>query len=253
MIINNVIDDTSGRQAEAAGPGFRIANNPVANAGSMWTPPMARDETYERLRQAILSGDLQPNERLVESDLVSTFAASRAAVRTAIVRLEQDRLVVHESNRGARVRSISLQEAVEIVQARAALEGLAARHAAAMATDADIDVLYAITEEMEKLHAQGDLLAMSDRNAALHRHILEVSGHETTQRLIAMLNSQMVRFQFRTILSPGRPERSLSEHQAVVAAIAAHDAAKSERAMRKHLDAVASALQRSVESSRGAA
>lgn len=214
---------------------------------------MARDETYERLRQAILSGDLQPNERLVESDLVTTFGASRAAVRTAIVRLEQDRLVVHESNRGARVRAISLQEAVEIVQARAALEGLAARHAATAATDADIEELQSITREMEKMRDRGDLLAMSDRNAILHRRILEVSRHETTQRLIAMLNSQMVRFQYRTILAPGRPDRSLAEHKAVVAAIAAHDGAKSERAMRQHLDAVASALQRSVESPRVAA
>lgn len=214
---------------------------------------MARDETYERLRQAILSGDLQPNERLVESDLVTTFGASRAAVRTAIVRLEQDRLVVHESNRGARVRAISLQEAVEIVQARAALEGLAARHAATAATDADIEELRSITREMEKMRDRGDLLAMSDRNAILHRRILEVSRHETTQRLIAMLNSQMVRFQYRTILAPGRPDRSLAEHKAVVAAIAAHDGAKSERAMRQHLDAVASALQRSVESPRVAA
>src|SRR5512132_1694874 len=95
-------------------------------------------ESYERLYQAILRGDFQPNERLVEMDLVQLYNVGRAAIRTALARLEQDGLVEREPNRGARVRAISEEEAIERTEARAVLEGLAARYAARNVTDADI-------------------------------------------------------------------------------------------------------------------
>jgi DNA-binding GntR family transcriptional regulator len=90
---------------------------------------------------------------------------------------------------------------------------------------------------------RGDLMAVSDANAGLHRRILEISGHETARRLSATLISQIVRFQYRTVLLPGRPERSDREHTAIVAAIAAGDAEGAERAMRRHLSHVAEALR----------
>src|SRR5215475_7657129 len=91
---------------------------------------MATNADYDALREAIVRGDIAPNGRLVESDLSKAFAMSRGAVRTALIRLEQDGLVVREPHRGARVRQVSDEEAVEILQARAVLEGLAARQAA---------------------------------------------------------------------------------------------------------------------------
>jgi DNA-binding GntR family transcriptional regulator len=201
------------------------------------------DDAYLRLRAAIVDGELSPNQRLVESDLVAAYGFSRAAVRIALVRLAQDRLLVHERNRGATVRAVSEAEAIEILQARAALESLAARHAALAASVDQVAELEAIVAEMASLCELGDLLGMSERNAALHRLVLEISGHETVARLTAMLSSQTVRFQYRTILVPGRPARSLVEHGAVVAAIAAGDGDGAERAMRLHLDNVVEALR----------
>jgi DNA-binding FadR family transcriptional regulator len=95
---------------------------------------------------------------------------------------------------------------------------------------------------MVALHAAGDLLAMSEANAELHQLILQASRHETVQRLAAGLKSQMVRFQYRTILATGRASESLAEHEAIVAVIAARDADGAERAMRHHLGNVARAL-----------
>ncbi len=89
----------------------------------------------------------------------------------------------------------------------------------------------------------GDLLGVSDENAVLHGRILEISGHATTARLIATLKSQMVRFQYRTILLPGRSERSFGEHSALIEAIAAGDPDAAEQAMRTHLSHVADALR----------
>jgi DNA-binding GntR family transcriptional regulator len=201
------------------------------------------DNGYQALRQAIVLGTLQPNERLVEANLARDFGLGRSAVRTALARLEQDGLVEREPHRGARVRLIDEREAVEILEARSVLEGVAARHAATNATAADVKRLRQILKEMRRLLDQGDLLRASDENAVLHRTLLEIADHPTVTRLISMLKSQLVRFQYRTIMLPGRTERSFEEHSAIVAAVGAGDADAAEAAMRRHLSHVAEALR----------
>lgn len=197
----------------------------------------------DELRDAIVSGRLQPNERLIETDLARALGVGRSAVRTALARLEQEGLVEHERNRGAKVRFIGKDEAVEILEARAVLEGLAARQAAGKASPGDVERLRAILGEMRSMLDRGDLLGASDENAVLHRALLQIAGHDTTARLISALKSQLVRFQYRTILLPGRSERSFDEHSAVVEAIAEGDAGAAEEAMRTHLSHVADALR----------
>jgi DNA-binding GntR family transcriptional regulator len=197
----------------------------------------------DRLREAIVTGRFQPSERLVETDLARVLGVGRSAVRTALARLEHEGLVEHERHRGARVRLVVAEEAVEILEARAVLEGLAARHAALRATPDDIEGLREILDEMRRRLDAGDLLGASDENAVLHRTLLEVSGHATATRLIATLKSQLVRFQYRTIMLPGRSERSFSEHEAIVDAVAAGDPEAAETAMRTHLSHVAEALR----------
>jgi DNA-binding GntR family transcriptional regulator len=199
----------------------------------------------DQLRESIVSGRLQPNERLVESDLARSLGVSRTVVRMALARLEHEGLVEHERHRGARVRLVGAEEAFEILQVRAVLEGLAARQAAGRATPDDIDELRAILDQMRRLREADDLLAVSDGNGQLHRRLLEIGGHATANRLIATLRSQMVRFQYRTILLSGRGELSLKEHEAIIAAIAAGDPDAAELAMRTHLSHVADALRRS--------
>jgi DNA-binding GntR family transcriptional regulator len=200
------------------------------------------DDGYLRLRGAILRGDLVPNQRLVEADMSSTFEMPRAAVRTALVRLEHEGLIEREPHRGARVRLVSEAEAVEILQARAALEGLAASQAAINITPSGAAELRAVLARQRGALDKQDLMGASDVNAQLHAKIVELSGHATAQRLISALNSQMVRFQFRTILIPGRPNQSHQEHTAIVDAVTAGDANKAQRAMHRHLTTVAEAL-----------
>jgi DNA-binding GntR family transcriptional regulator len=203
---------------------------------------VSENDAYEALHGDIVSGELSPGERLVEEELAERLGESRGAVRSALQRLDHDGLVVRERNRGARVRRVTLQEAIEVLEARAALESLAAGYAALRRTDAQARELEGLASDMERLHAAGELLSMSERNAAMHRRILEISGHEVARDICSRLHSQLVRFQFRTILAPGRSPRSLAEHQAIVAAISAGDRKAAERAMRRHLDNVAGAL-----------
>jgi DNA-binding GntR family transcriptional regulator len=207
---------------------------------------LSSEEGYAKLRAAILAGDFQPSERLVEADLVERLGVSRAAVRSAIMRLVHERLVEHERNRGAKVRRVDEHEAVEILQARAALEALGAREAARHARKRDIAELRATLATMRQKLDVGDLLGASDTNARLHETIMKVSRHRTARRLVSSLNSQLVRFQYRTITLPGRAEDSFAEHTAVVEAIAAGDADAAEQAMRRHLDNVAEALRSSI-------
>jgi DNA-binding GntR family transcriptional regulator len=205
---------------------------------------VATNSSYDALREAIVRGDIAPNARLVESEVSTTFDMSRGAVRTALVRLEQEGLVIREPHRGARVRHVSDDEAVEILQARAVLEGLAVRQTAQRIDDEGSARLQACLRRQRELLELGDLLGASDANADLHATLLELSGHGTAVRLIRSLNSQTVRYQHRTILIPGRPAASLTEHTAIVEAVVAGNGDDAESAMRSHLLNVADAVQR---------
>jgi len=201
------------------------------------------DEAYSRLRKAILRGQFMPNERLIEVDLAQRLDVGRAAIRTALARLEQEGIVEREPFRGARVRAVSEGEAIEILEARAALEGLAIGYAARNATEEDIATLRNILKNMQACFGQGDLLGISDLNSGLHRELLRIADHRTATRMIDVLQAQVVRHQYRTILVPGRGPQSLQEHRAIVEAVAAHDADAAEAAMRVHLSHVVQALR----------
>jgi len=225
-----------------------MANPARRGPGNATTPLRVRgiepDEGYLRLRQAILQGRLLPNERLIETELAKAFNVGRAAIRTALARLEQDGLVEREPFRGARVRSISVAEAIEILEARAVLEGLAIRHAAHNATPAGVAALRATLARMRVDCDAGDLLRVSEGNSQLHRQLIDIARHRTAARLIDALQAQNVRYQFRTILVPGRASQSLEEHRAIVDAVAAGDPDLAETATRRHLDRVADTLRR---------
>jgi DNA-binding GntR family transcriptional regulator len=203
---------------------------------------VSEPDAYAALHAAIVAGALSPGERLIEEELAERLGYSRGAVRGAILRLGHEGLVVRERNRGARVRRFTVAEAVEILEARAALESLAAGYAALRRSDEEAAELESLVAEMERLQGAGELLAMSERNAAMHRRILEISGHDVARDICARLHSQVVRFQFRTVLAPGRSSKSLAEHGTIVRAIRAGDRAAAEAAMRAHLTNVASVL-----------
>jgi DNA-binding GntR family transcriptional regulator len=208
--------------------------------------PSTRKTNHEHLRDAIVRGDIAPNARLVEAELSTTFQMSRGDVRNSLLRLEQEGLVVREPHRGARVRHVSDEEAVEILQARAVLEGLAVRQTAQRIDDAGVARLESCLARQRGLLDDGDLLGASDANADLHATLLELSGHGTALRLIRTLNAQTVRYQYRTILIPGRSTASVAEHTAIVEAVIAGDPDGAENAMRSHLLNVARAVQRGV-------
>jgi DNA-binding GntR family transcriptional regulator len=195
-----------------------------------------------RIRQAILEGRFSPNERLVEEELVRIFGSTRPAIRQALAVLEQQGLVV----RGARVRLISAAEAIEIMELRAAIEAMVARHAARRITAVDIDRLRGMIAHLEALTASGDLVSYSQANVAFHAAIARIAQHPSAERILNGLRSQTVAFQYRPILEPGRAAAIDAEHRVLVAALAAGDEASAEAAMRTHIENAGRALQAAI-------
>ena len=200
-------------------------------------------DVTDALREAILRGDYVAGQRLVETDLCERFGATRFTVRTALQALAAQGLVEVLRNRGARVRTVTIEEAIEITEVRRALEGLCAARAASRATEQDKARLQGIVTEMKAAWKGGELLRYSELNAELHGAVRSIAHHETSARIIEQLRGQIVRHQFRLALVPGRPAVSLPQHEAIVAAIAAGDPQAAERAMHEHIDSVIDALR----------
>ncbi|MQY09679.1 GntR family transcriptional regulator [Actinomadura macrotermitis] len=203
---------------------------------------MTEATVLDGIRGGIRHGEFVPGQRLVEADLMERFTATRAGVRQALADLAAEGLVERVPNKGARVRVVSVAEAVEITECRMALEGLCAAKAAERVTEADRAGLTGLVARMRAAVEAGDPLGYSDLNHQVHGRILEISAQRTAVATIERLRGQLVRHQFRLALQPDRPQRSLAEHERVVAAVLAGDPAAAEAAMRDHLRHVIDAL-----------
>lgn len=197
----------------------------------------------EVLREAILRGDYQPGERLIELQLSERLGVSRFAVRAALQELASEGLVEMQRNRGAAVRKVSLDEAVEITEVRMALEGLVAARAAELVTDEQAAELAEIGELMRAAVTAQEHRRYSDLNQRLHALIRHIAGHRTADQLIQTLHGQLVRHQFMLSLLPGRPQASLPQHERIIAAVRARDPRQAEAAMREHIASVIGALR----------
>jgi DNA-binding GntR family transcriptional regulator len=206
---------------------------------------MSADQTAatDRLRAAILSGEYLPGERLVEAQLCERLGVSRFNVRAAIQELAADGLVKVERNKGAQVRKVSIDEAVEITEVRMVIEGLVAARAATRVTDAQASELDEIGLLMRRAVSAGEFRRYSELNQRLHGLIRGIAGHRTADGIVETLRGQLVRHQFVLSLHPGRPAISLPQHERVIEAIRERDPKAAEDAMRAHIASVIEALR----------
>ena len=202
------------------------------------------DAIVDDLRDEILRGVFGGGERLIESDLCARYGCGRAVARAALVQLESEGLVVRQPNRGATVRRISVAEAIEITEARAALEQLISARAARHATDGERAELVGIVADMRVAVAANDTARYSDLNRTLHRRICEIGHHAVAADLVQNLRNRAVSHQFRLSMMPGRPTESLAQHAAIVEAVVAGDEEAAGAAMATHLMSVIDVLRR---------
>jgi DNA-binding GntR family transcriptional regulator len=217
------------------------------NNAATSSDPRRRNKAYLAIREGILTGTYGPNQRLTEMDLSAELGVSRQTVGIALVRLEQEGLVVTQPNRGASVRSVSIPEALRALRVREALEGVAASLAAQFVIPEELKEMNAVVAEMGVCQDAESLVRYSQLNAHLHELILRAARDETLDRMLASLNYALVRYQFRTVLVPGRVEESRMEHLRIVDALRAHDPAAAEQAARRHVARIRDVLEHSAQ------
>ncbi len=199
--------------------------------------------TADLIRQGIMDGAFVPGQRLIEVDLSESLATSRGNVRSALMRLDHEGLIERIANRGARVRTVTVEEAIAITEVRMVIEGLCASHAAVNAVEADRLELREIGSSMQQALKRGEILTYSQLNSRLHEKVRILAAQPVASEVLGRLLARNVRHQFQLAMRPGRPDKSLPEHLAIIDEICAGSPDGAERAARRHVASVIDALR----------
>ncbi len=192
------------------------------------------DLAYEWLRERIVDGAFAPGRRLALEELARETGLSHMPVREALLRLEREGLVEGEAHKGMRVARLRLEDAGELFEIRAELEGLAAARAAAR-KPASAGALQPLNDAFGAAFRDGDFRAMGEANWALHRRILAAAGSGQLARMLEEVWTRSFRFRLGYRLIPGRAEATLAEHARLIAAIGIGDAEAARAAAREHV------------------
>lgn len=193
-------------------------------------------QVYQILRQAILGEQLKPGERLVERKIAMQLGVSRTPVREAIRKLESEGLLRHVPRKGVVVTRLSPQDAWEIYQIRAVLEGLAARMAAEWITQEEVEHIEKLIAEMEKAVESKDLSYLNELNSRFNDAIYGASRSPRLKQMITNLYDYIVSFARIGYNLPGRIQEVLAEHKALFDAIKKGDVEEAERVARRHVE-----------------
>jgi DNA-binding GntR family transcriptional regulator len=188
---------------------------------------------YDLLLTAIQTGKLTPGSRLVEIELADEFGISRTPVREAIKRLESQGLVTREANQGAIVTKLDHIRTVELYLVREVLEGVAARLAATLGTEAELDVLRMMVDDDRRLLDKPE--ALVERNQRFHKQILLTARNRLLNDILDNMGVSQMLMTGTTFVVKSRPAELLNEHEAIVSAITARDADKAEALARLHV------------------
>lgn len=195
------------------------------------------------LRRAIVHGELPPGQRLVTAELAERFGATRTAVRRAIEKLQGEGLIISERNRGARVREVSLDEAIEITEVRASLEAICAARTAERSTDEERTRLRLLGEAMFRAVEIDDVWRYNELSHEFHQLIRDLARQYTAASIIEQLRFQSARYRFSIALFPGRSASGAREHSEVIDAICERSAERAAELMRDHILGLANALK----------
>ena len=196
------------------------------------TPRALYEEVAELLRERIFSRELAPGSWIDELKLAEAYGISRTPLREALKVLATEGLVTMKVRRGAYVTEVNEKDLTDVYHLLALLESDAASVVAHQATAAQL-------KELQDLH--GELVkAASNRerffeiNEAFHMRLLEIADNRWRDQMVADLRKVMKLNRHNSLLKSGRIEESLSEHSAIMQALAARDAASAAQRMREH-------------------
>ena len=193
------------------------------------------EKAYAILKNKLLNGAYYPGTRFVERDIADQLGMSRTPVRWALRQLENEGYLERLGNRGFCVRMPSREEALNILDIRAAIEGMAAFLAATRRTEQHVAKLDEIITDMHETVQNHDLLTYYRLTGALHQLVFTASANPELATFAIRINAQSSRFHFRTLLLPGRLSDSVAEHAKMVKHIKNNDADKAEQSTRNHV------------------
>jgi DNA-binding GntR family transcriptional regulator len=213
-------------------------------AGTPWAPAARmsrvaaplRDQVSGILRQAIVERELRPGQRLVERELTDRLQVSRATIRESLRELEAEGLVTVIPQRGAVVASISLQEAADIYEARAAIESLIVRRFVERAAPEYLARLASSLDDLGQAIDAGrpvrELLAVKDR---FYDVLIEGADSSVLATMLSGLQARVSLLRATSLTHQGRPREMLRELHTLAKAINARDADEAARLCAEHV------------------
>ncbi|MCB2189944.1 MAG: GntR family transcriptional regulator [Deltaproteobacteria bacterium] len=203
-------------------------------------PKSMVDQIYFSLSNAITTGYLDPGSRLVEQKLQKDFGVSRAPIREAIRLLEADGLVVVDAYKKKHVRNLTREDLVDNIPVVAALEGLAARLAAAKITPEQIQELEAVNKEIEQAFSEGNFAKCAELNFAFHRVFLKVADNKALYRAVRSIVKSTLwlwlasQYYKNNAIIPS----SIKEHELILRSFRSKDVDLVESSVREHIENV---------------
>ena len=201
------------------------------------------DQVAERLRSLIFAGELSPGSWVDEVQLCESWSISRTPLREALKVLSAEGLVRHEPRRGCFVSEVTEQDLDDIFPVIAMLEGRCAHEAAIHATEADIQAMTALHEQLQAHARAGQIQSYYATNFSIHEAIIAMAGNKWLAMAIGDLRKILKLARLQQLNAPGRLTQSLKEHLAIFAAIQVRDPQAASDAMHEHLTRQREALR----------
>lgn len=189
----------------------------------------------DAIRQAILVNDLAPGQRLVEADLCQMLGTSRGTLRAALTDLANEGLVERIANRGARVRIVGLEEALQIVDVRLAVESHCIAEAIARITDAEIGELRQLAARLEKAASNPEGEPFAELTRTVFNTYVRIAANPVAQEILERLRDRLTRHRLRLTYRPGRPQVSVPYWLEIIDAICRRDTPDAQDALRRHV------------------
>jgi DNA-binding GntR family transcriptional regulator len=212
---------------------------------------LLHEDATDRLRDLIVQGELASGAKLNERVLCERLGVSRTPLREALKTLASEGLVALLPNRGAIVTPLTMAKVREAFEVMGALEALAGELACRNVTDAQLGEIRAMHFEMLAAHARGDLAQYFRNNQAIHFAIVAASGNETLAATYRNLNANVRRARYMANTSQSRWDKAVTEHEQMLAALAARDGSRLQRMLVEHLGAKMLAVLTALQSASG--
>ncbi|HHW57606.1 MAG TPA: GntR family transcriptional regulator [Clostridia bacterium] len=194
-----------------------------------------RDVVFDYMKNAIITGKLQPGERLMEVQLAEKLGVSRTPVREAIRKLELEGLVVMVPRKGAYVADLDAKDLLNVLEVRSSLEGLAASLAAERITDEEIEKLKKIVEEFRLKMEEGDNEALVKLDKEFHDLIFAASRNDKLMQIMNNLQEHVHRFRVKYINDEKKAKKIYQEHKKIAEVITSRDTEAARRWAEKHI------------------